>query len=393
MTPAGTQASGVGPEPQELPGGALPVETWSADDAEAGPGSARRAFPCRQCGAGMRWDPAAYALTCSYCSSRLEVPRGEGTIVERPLEDAATAERGLGLETRGARCPNCGARVAWEGRETSKNCVYCGRATVLELESQRNAIRPESLIPLERGQSEVSTAFRAWRKRLWFRPSALQHVDHIAATGIYVPFWTFDSNVFTRWSAEAGHYYYVNVQVRVRTGNGYRMETRRQQRVRWVPAWGTRHDSYDDLLVNASEGLPEALVAELGGFDTTKLLPYRPEYLAGWAAEEYARDLDASWLNAQRRIEEIQRGRCSGDVPGDTQRNLQVQNAISDVRWKHVLLPIWSLQYRFRGKVYTVLVNGQTGKVVGQAPYSAVKIGALVLVIAALVLAFVFLKR
>jgi hypothetical protein len=81
-------------------------------------------------------------------------------------------------------------------------------------------------------------------------------------------------------------------------------------------------------------------------------------------------------------VEEQQRRRCASDVPGDTHRNLRVHNSIGGVRWKHVLLPIWSLQYRFRGKTYTVLVHGQNGRVVGQAPLSWVKILLLIALLA-----------
>lgn len=131
--------------------------------------------------------------------------------------------------------------------------------------------------------------------------------------------------------------------------------------------------------MHASRGLPPALAAKLGGFDLAKLVPYRPEYLAGWRAEEYAIDLAEGWKAAQERIVSTQESRCSGDVPGDTQRNLRVANRISDVRWKHVLLPVWSLAYTHAGKSYAVLIHGQTGKVVGDAPLSWVKIGILVL--------------
>lgn len=108
-------------------------------------------------------------------------------------------------------------------------------------------------------------------------------------------------------------------------------------------------------------------------------MPYKPEYLAGWRAEEYRIDLEQGWASGQAAVEAEQRRRCSGDVPGDTQRRLHVKNTISDVHWKHVLLPIWSLQYRFKERTYTVLIHGQTGKVVGEAPWSWVKILLFVL--------------
>ena len=334
-------------------------------------------FPCENCGARMTWDPASDALACDYCEHRLEVPRADGTILERPLEEAGEAVRGLGLDLRVARCHNCGARVAFGEASTSEVCVYCGSASVLAQEANRNVLRPESLVPLDVGQEQVRENFQRWLRKLWFRPNAIRKTKRFDATGIYVPFWTFDCRVRSDWSADAGHYYWVT-QTYMTTVNGKpRLRTRRVRKVRWVPAWGNRDDAFDDLLVLASRGLDQDQVDGLGGFDTRALVPYQPHYLAGWRAEEYQVDLPTGWERGQKRVIAVQEERCSSDVPGDTQRNLRVRNVIRDVRWKHALLPIWSLQYRFRGKVYTVLVNGQTGRVVGQAPYSWAKILAL----------------
>lgn len=340
--------------------------------------SARHEFPCENCGANMRWDPEADALSCEYCQAVVAVPRAEGTVVERALSEAGEAARGLGLELRVARCQNCGAQVTFEEARTAEVCVYCGSATVLEQEANRNAIRPESLVPLDVSREGVEEGFREWIGKLWFRPNDLKKVERFTAVGIYAPFWTFDCQVHSEWSADAGYYYWVTQSYRTRVNGRWVRRTRRVRKVRWVPAWGNRDDVFDDLLVVASKGLPPSLVEKLGGFDTQGLVPYRPEYLAGWRAEEYQVDLDAGWTQGQEKVVEIQRRRCSGDVPGDTQRNLRVQNHISGVRWKHVLLPVWSLQYIYRKKTYTVLVNGQTGRVVGDAPYSWVKIGLLV---------------
>ena len=81
--------------------------------------------------------------------------------------------------------------------------------------------------------------------------------------------------------------------------------------------------------------------------------------------------------------EDSQFARCGNDVPGDTYRGLQVSNAFYSESFKHALLPIWFLSYRFRKKLYRVLVNGQTGEVEGEAPLSVVKILLLIVLIAA----------
>ncbi len=149
---------------------------------------------------------------------------------------------------------------------------------------------------------------------------------------------------------------------------------------------GERDDGFDELLIHASRSLSDELLARLGEFDTNGLVPYEPGYLAGWHAEEYQIDLEQGWEIGRGEVEAIQRRRCASDVPGDTQRNLHVQNHITDVRWKHVLLPVWSLQYDFRNKTYTVLVNGQSGRIAGEAPLSGWKIAGLVLAIVVVIL-------
>ncbi len=287
---------------------------------------------------------------------------------------------------RVARCGTCGARVSFDEAATSRLCVYCGSPSVLEQEANRNAIRPESLVPLDVGRAKAEESFRRWLGGLWFRPGALKRGQRFEATGVYVPFWTFDCRVHSEWSADAGHYYWVTQTVWVNV-NGRRMpRTQRVRKVRWVPAWGARDDAFDDLLVHASAGQPRKLVQELGTFDTAGLVPYRPEYLAGWHAEEYQVDLEQGWAEGLAQVEERQRSRCAGDIPGDTHRNLRVKNTVSDVRWKHVLLPVWSIAYRYKGKPYAVLVHGQTGLVSGEAPLSWGKILGLFLAVAAVVL-------
>jgi hypothetical protein len=370
------------PQPDEAPepgAGAL--------DASAAPSG----FPCAVCGAPTTWDPDHDALACEHCGARREVPRAEGKILERPLEEAGAAARGLGLETRALRCRTCGAVVALDGPLTSTHCVFCGSANVLAQEANRNALRPESLLPLDIGRAAVEQGFRRWLRGLWFRPGALKRLKSFDAVGLYVPYWTFDAAVHSDWSADAGHYYYVTTMVPVMHKGRMSMRPQRVRKVRWTPAWGKRDDTYDDLLLNASRGVPDDLAARLGGFDTRKLVPYRPEYLAGWRAEEYQLDLEQAWTAARARIVATQEGRCAGDVPGDTHRNLRADHEITGVRWKHVLLPMWSLAYDFGGKRYTVLVHGQSGRVHGRAPWSVPKLVLAFLALAALAAVVVFL--
>jgi len=212
--------------------------------------------------------------------------------------------------------------------------------------------------------------------------------------GVYVPYWSFDSAVDSQWSAERGWYYMETEQVEVTNDNGDReLSTREVQKTRWEPAWGNRSDRYSDVLVCAGRGLPDELAAKFVSFEMHRLVPYQPEFLAGWRAESYALDLMPGWQKGQGIIATGQEQRCAGDIGGDTHRGLAVSNVYREAAFKHVLLPVWIAAYRYKGKVYRFLVNGQTGEIVGEAPWSIPKIAALCLLVLTLIAAVVLVVR
>lgn len=354
-------------------------------------------FKCDACSAELTYDASTGKLKCAFCGATQEVPSGGGAVVEHDLfAGLQEAPRGLGGAIKISRCQECGANVAFADGTTATRCTFCGSSRVLEQAENSNALRPESLLPFAVDKKRANQVFADWLGKLWFRPSDLKQlarVDEVA--GVYVPFWTFDAHVESRWTAEAGYYYYFTEEYTA-TENGQTVtKERKVQRTRWESAWGQRADDFDDVLVCASKGLPSELAARLHTFDTQQLVPYSPGFLAGWRAEEYAVDLEAGFTIGKTTMEKEQHKRCGKDVPGDTQRNLSVSNAFSQLTYKHVLLPVWIAAYRYRNDVYRFLVNGQTGEVVGKAPWSWLKIFLFVLSLAALVavLWFVFHDR
>ena len=67
------------------------------------------------------------------------------------------------------------------------------------------------------------------------------------------------------------------------------------------------------------------------------------------------------------------------DIGGDRQRVDAVDTKMSDLTFKHILVPVWLAAYKFRGKSYRFVVNGQTGQVWGERPWSAGKIALAVI--------------
>ncbi len=353
--------------------------------------SGAKTFLCPNCKGEMTYDAGEQKLSCQYCGNvkNIAAEDGQQSIVEHDLSKglASGTPTGLGTKVRTTRCQECAATVSFPENMTATECDFCGSSQVLEQEENRKLIRPESVVPFKVDRKAASREFTGWLKKLWFRPNDLKRLASVTEiNGVYVPYWTFDSTVDSDWTAEAGYYYYETETYTDEDSDGNEVEkTREVRKVEWEPAWGSRTDAYDDVLVCASGGLPESLADRLKTFATNELQPYDPAFLAGWKAEEYSKDLNTSWTDAVGRMESSQQSRCSDDVPGDTQRFLNVTNRFSDETFKHVLLPIWISAYRYHSKVYRFLVNGQTGEVVGKAPWSVIKIVLFIFTILALI--------
>lgn len=337
-----------------------------------------RKFPCGQCGADVVWNPGAAALKCPFCGAERTVPTTPGEIREHPIEEALRAPRdlGWGAERKAVRCSRCGAVTTLDPGIAASRCAFCGTPAVVEAPPDGKMVRPEGLLPFRVDRNGAVGKFRTWIQALWFRPNDLKKKSSVTGlSGVYVPFWTFDAATHSSWSAEAGFYYYVEVEA---LENG-RTVVRREQRVRWEPAEGVLEKFFDDVPVEASKGLERSLTEAIEPFPTHELVPYEPSYLSGFLAEEYAVDVQDALKIARDRMAAEIRAACSAAVPGNTQRNLQVATAWSSVAYKNALLPLWIAAYDYAGTPYRFLVNGVTGKVSGKAPWSWVKIGLVVL--------------
>lgn len=354
---------------------------------------------CPGCGATLIFAADIQKLRCEYCDTEIDVnaaskgaapPPGP---VERGLQALLSAEtaKGYGVETKALQCQQCGAAINYPDKVTSGACCFCGSKLVVEKASNPNLITPESLIPFKVTKDQANDKFRQWVASLWFRPNDLKKMARVKdIDGVYAPFWTFDAEADTRWHAESGYHYYVTEEF---TNSEGKKETRQVQHTRWEPSSGRHRGSYDDLLICASKGLPESLVRVLEPYHTQQnLVGYQSAYLSGWGAEEYAVGPKEAWERGQKRFEQNEYTACSQEVPGDTHRNLRISMKLSQVTWKHCLLPVYIAAYRYHEKTYRFLVNGETGKVSGEAPYSFWKIFFFVLTIVAII-AFFYMRN
>jgi hypothetical protein len=298
-----------------------------------------------------------------------EEPLADGA---RPLDFAlptVKAHRWAEAE-RLLTCGHCGAATLLPPGAQSAVCPFCGGAALVRAPEERELMVPQGLLPMALDSEQAHQAARAWLGNGWWAPGDLtQLVREKKLRPAYAPFWVFEAGLTTRWRAEVAE--------------GYGRERR------WAWRTGDHTRFFTDHLQPGLRSLPAALLQRLPEFDLKRLIVFKPEYLAEWPAAAYDLSLAEASLSARAAMVHEAQTELPGKVaPGHAVRNLEVTpGAFIGELYKLVLLPLWIGSYTYGGRLYRVLINGQTGAVTGERPVDGTKL-ALALAAAASVLAF-----
>lgn len=351
-------------------------------------------FTCVSCGADLKYKPGTRFLNCEYCGAKNEIPQIDEAIEELDfhefLEKRATEDSTVECYVK---CENCGASSTLEPNVTSALCPYCATSLVVENLHEETVIQPKSLLPFKIDKNVAKSEFRKWVNKLWFTPDDLKRAvlsfDYFK--GIYIPYWTFDTDTDTNYVGQRGIHYYVTESY-VTTENGKPVtRTRQVQRTRWSHASGNVRRLFDDILTVATKSLPEKYIYKLEPWDLQNLVPFDKSYLSGFITEKYRIELTEGFDIAKGIAETEIANLVRRDIGGDEQRIISMNTNYKDIKFKHLLLPVYVSAYKFNGKIYKFLVNGRTGEVQGQRPYSWIKITLTAIGVLSLIAAIIFL--
>ena len=310
--------------------------------------------PCGQCGAPLDRDDK-FCPTCGTVHATSIVP------ANAPVDQ------------QHFRCQSCGAEVSLERSSRSFTCPFCDSNYVVEFAPQESGRQsPEFVIGFLVPPQQAAKLFQDWiGSGGLFRPSDLKLAQIVEKLrGVYLPFWSFSMLANSGWAANIGEHWWRTEWYTV-TEDGKTVEKSRQvQETEWWPLQGRHHNYYSGYLVSGSRGLSQRDTDQIQPFKLESLKRYDPSYLAGWLSEEYSIDRDAALVICEKEFRSREQQGIQQFMPGDTYSGLAVETQFSEQNSDLILLPVYLLTYRYGDKLYRFLVNGQTGKIVGQKPVS-----------------------
>jgi RNA polymerase subunit RPABC4/transcription elongation factor Spt4 len=312
---------------------------------------------------------------CAPCGSLVDVEdlfcANCGTEVPEPARPRVP---GLPIEAKNFECRGCGASMNYDAGAQALKCPFCGSVDLAE-EPGRSILAPELVIPFAIDRAQAEGSLRAWLGASFWRPDDLRSAAQLTdLRAVFVPFWIFATRVATFWTADTD-----------RTPPGARAD--------WCPITSGHERTYANLWVPAGQAVRLGELAAILPFDPGAAVAPEAVDLAQVTVEQFSVSRRYARPLAQGRLEALEAEAVAAEVPGRC-RNVHVNVLMQDATARPALAPLYVMSYRYRGRLYRFVLNGQTGRATGTAPISVAKVaGVLALAVIAVVVVALLVLR
>ncbi len=314
-------------------------------------------YKCPNCNGALEYNPAEDKMQCSHCGNAYFVWELDEDAVEYhqelPTQSEIEEEKKIDftkehtiydepefIECKIYTCSTCGAELSVSDREVSTYCAYCGQPTIVYNRVDKTQ-KPKFILPFKITKDEAETAIREKLKKGFFVPKEVKNFEKERITGIYLPYFLYDVNFFQKTKVVHG---------------------KRESIVEGDCC-------FKQICQDASKAVEDELSYALEPYDLTKLKDFEPSYLSGFYADRFdlsARQLEQTVGRRCKQMFDDELGkRCEGTVV-DLPKAPPQYTVISA---NYAFMPVWFMTFRYQDIPYTMMVNGQTGKVVGTVPF------------------------
>lgn len=311
---------------------------------------------CAYCGGALKFDADIQMLVCEHCTGMFPVKKTEEEKnLPKPSEDMAvdsgfSAYKAIDeMECRIYHCTGCGAELIINDVEAATYCAYCGQPTIV---FHRIAMRrrPDYIIPFSVSKNVALVNIREKFLKSGFIPKEVKYFNPDLLRGIYVPYMLYDVRCRARQLLRS------SVPASNPVGSAVKHFYRDAEAL------------FTEIPVDASSQISNEFSERLEPYYKNAMVEFKAEYLSGFYAD--LKDDDFLHLSQiiKKRTSDMLNEQILKTVPGQEKALLNTKFSYVFEKEAYALFPVWFIQFHKNEKTYTIMVNGQTGKVVGAIP-------------------------
>lgn len=350
-------------------------------------------FKCPNCGGEISYSANKGKMTCPYCDSEFSIKTVEEyneslkDEIENDISWTLDTEQFDDEEVSGLRtyiCKSCGGEIIGDDNMGATVCPFCGNNIVIS-EKFSGSLRPDLVIPFKKTKKDAKEALIKHYKNKVLLPAVFKDDNHLdEIKGIYIPFWLFDgeADVDIRYKGIKNHYW---------SDSHYDYHEKEYYAIR-----RSGSVAFEQVPVDGSSKIANELMESIEPFDYTEAVDFKTAYLAGYLAEKY--DVEANECEdiANDRIKNSSLSAFESTINGyDSKIPEHLGIRLRNGKVHYALYPVWFLNTTYKDKQYTFVMNGQTGKFIGNMPTDLGKLGlyavSIFMVVTIIVFAIMYL--
>ncbi|MCR5484504.1 MAG: hypothetical protein K6F09_02805 [Clostridiales bacterium] len=326
-------------------------------------------YQCPNCGGAIRFDAAAQSFRCDSCGNVYTEAQLAG--YDEAIKNAEKASHydwhsdGAEEELEGMKkysCESCGAEIIADDTTAASECPYCGNP-IMMTGNLTGMSRPSRIIPFKLTQKQAMESLRSFCKGKKLLPKGFLSENRVKEIkGLYVPFWLFDCD------ANASIVYDAT---RVRTWSDSKYNYTETSH---YDIYRSGSIGFADIPVDGSKKMDDTYMDGIEPFNYAEMREFNPAFLSGFVADKYDVSAEECFNRAEERVRKSTEDSFASTVNGySTVIPKSTSIRTNNSSYKYAMMPVWMLNTKYRDKLYTFAVNGQTGRVSGTLPVDRTK--------------------
>ena len=330
-------------------------------------------YKCPECGAPLSYLPSDTEVTCEYCESKFSIEKLKEIFAQqeaRAAKAAAEQEKTWETELAGNEysadeasqlqtyvCSSCGAELTCDSNTMATECCYCGNPTMLP-NRFNGMLKPDYIIPFKKTKEDAVAALKEFYAGKKLLPDAFTANNRVEAIqGMYVPFWLFNTKV-----TASGNF---TVE---QDGPTYRQGNMQVTEVNVFDCERVAEVSFENIPADGSQRMDDDYMDSVEPYDYSEMVPFDNAYMTGFLADKYDVEAETCAARIDERINNTVTEKLLGSVQSGSIKSQDILIEKNDREVKYAMAPVWILTTRYEDKPYTFMMNGQTGKMVGDLP-------------------------